>query len=261
MSTILDALRNTEEKGRGQSLDTCTRILMLSTRRSFSSSPRRLTLCIVGASFILAGFVAGMWIAHKRTVSGTVPLADNVNVEEEVSIVRSIEPASLGSHFQPDEDSDASEGGTSLEVGGLEEDTPFRLPLVSRSDFSASDSLPAQRSPFAPTRPSPQLARVESVREPQVPANLFDRRMFDDERDLERENLTSEPISAPAGSAVSFLQWSPETTQRKAFVKVGDGPLTLVHEGDSVGGYTVIEIQQGAVALRSSMDHFYLRVR
>ncbi len=44
-------------------------------------------------------------------------------------------------------------------------------------------------------------------------------------------------------------------------MKVGDGPLTLVHEGDSVGGYTVIEIQQGAVALRSSMDHFYLRVR
>jgi len=85
-------------------------------------------LWIVGASFILACFVAGMWIAHKRTVSRTVLLADNVNVEEEVSIVRSIELALLGSHSQPDEDSDASKGGTSLEIGVLEEGTPFRSP-------------------------------------------------------------------------------------------------------------------------------------
>ena len=102
MSTILDALRKTEEKGRGQSLDTRTRLLMLSTRRSFSSSPRRSMLWIVGASFIFARLVVGMWIAHKRTVSRTVLLADNVNVEEEMSIARAIELALLGSHSRPD---------------------------------------------------------------------------------------------------------------------------------------------------------------
>ena len=59
-------------------------------------------LWIVGASFIFARLVVGMWIAHKRTVSGTVPLADNVNVEEEMSIARAIELALLGSHSRPD---------------------------------------------------------------------------------------------------------------------------------------------------------------
>ena len=69
------------------------------------------------------------------------------------------------------------------------------------------------------------------------------------------------PASAPANSAVSFLQWSPEAARRKAFVKIEGGPFTLVHEGDSVGGYTVVEIQQDAVALRSGTARFRLRVR
>ncbi len=66
---------------------------------------------------------------------------------------------------------------------------------------------------------------------------------------------------APANSAVSFLQWSPESARRKAFVRVGGSPLTLVHEGDAIGGYTVVEIQPNAVALRSSMTRFQIRVR
>ena len=66
---------------------------------------------------------------------------------------------------------------------------------------------------------------------------------------------------APANSALSFLQWSPESARRKAFVRVGGSPFTLVHEGDSVGGYTVVEIQQDAVALRSGATRFRLRVR
>ena len=66
---------------------------------------------------------------------------------------------------------------------------------------------------------------------------------------------------APANSAVSFLQWSPESARRKAFVRVGGSPLTLVHEGDAIGGYTVVEIRPDAVALRSSMTRFQIRVR
>ena len=268
MSTILDALRKIEEERRGQSLDTRTRLLTLSARRSSSSSPRRPLLWIVGASFILAGFVAGMWIA--RQVPGTVRLADNQEAETRV---------------------------TSLETGALGEGAPFHSPLVSRSDLLASDSLPVQRSPFVPVRrSSPRLARVEPVSEPQVLSELSE--LSDDEWQPVGENLSAEPtevrevrgvqgvvdelkerdeqieqteqavvaepvddsVLAPAGSTVSFLQWSPEVAKRKAFVKVGDGPLTLVHEGDSVSGYTVVEIQQGRVALRSGTAHFYLRV-
>jgi hypothetical protein len=80
----------------------------------------------------------------------------------------------------------------------------------------------------------------------------------------ERAKIAESPdgsVSAPAGSAVSFLQWSPEAARRKAFVRVGDGPLTLVHEGDSISGYTVVEIQQGRVTLRSGTAQFDLHVR
>ncbi len=278
MSTILDALRKIEEQSRVQSLDTRTRLLTLSARRSSSSSPRRSLLWIVGASFILAGFVAGMWIAR-----------------------------------QPDEDFDTSEGGTSLATESPGEGAPLHSPLVSRRDSPKRDPLAAspsvEGSPFVPARrPSPQRTRVEPVSEPQVQSDLLERRRSDDELELERESLTSEPmgvrdgqdgrdmhdgrdvhhalderdnlkeraeqaeyaaiakpldgsVSAPAGSAVSFLQWSPEAARRKAFVRVGDGPLTLVHEGDSVSGYTVVEIQQGKVTLRSGTAHFDLHVR
>ena len=285
MSTILDALRKIEEKSREQSLDTRTRLLALSARRLSSSSPRRPMFWIIGASFILAGFVAGIWIAR-----------------------------------QPAEDFDTSEEGTSLATESPSESAPFHSPLVSRRDPSrgdplAPDSPSVQRSPFVPARrPSPQLARAGPVSESQAHSDLFERRRSDDEVELEREALTSEPtevreeqevqdgragrdmrdgrdmyeaidegddlkgraehaeraeivespdgsVSAPAGSAVSFLQWSPEAARRKAFVRVGDGPLTLVHEGDSISGYTVVEIQQGRVTLRSGTAHFDLHVR
>jgi len=36
------------------------------------------------------------------------------------------------------------------------------------------------------------------------------------------------------------------TGQRLAFIKVDGGPLTLAHEGDTVAGYTVVEIRRDA---------------
>ena len=77
------------------------------------------------------------------------------------------------------------------------------------------------------------------------------------------ESDESEEVYAPtpANSAISFLQWSPEAARRKAFVRVGGSPLTLVHEGDAIGGYTVVEIRPDAVALRSDTTRFQIRVR
>ena len=51
---------------------------------------------------------------------------------------------------------------------------------------------------------------------------------------------------------MSLLQWSPEVAERIAFIKFADGPLTMVYEGDSVGGFTIVEIHKDKVDLRSN---------
>ncbi len=89
--------------------------------------------------------------------------------------------------------------------------------------------------------------------QPLVPRELADMAEPDESEDVY--------APAPANSAISFLQWSPESARRKAFVRVGGSPLTLVHEGDAIGGYTVVEIRPNAVALRSGATRFQLRVR
>jgi hypothetical protein len=57
------------------------------------------------------------------------------------------------------------------------------------------------------------------------------------------------------------LQWSSDPDKRIAFIRVSGGPLMLAHEGDTVGGYTVVEIHQDAVDLRSGEAVMTLRVR
>jgi hypothetical protein len=63
----------------------------------------------------------------------------------------------------------------------------------------------------------------------------------------------------PPNSSLNFLQWSPDPENRMAFIKVNGGPLTLAHEGDTVGGYTVVEIRRDAVELRSQDRTFMLQ--
>lgn len=65
--------------------------------------------------------------------------------------------------------------------------------------------------------------------------------------------------SLPPNSSLNFLQWSPDPENRMAFIKVNGGPLTLAHEGDTVGGYTVVEIRRDAVELRSQDRTFMLQ--
>jgi len=77
---------------------------------------------------------------------------------------------------------------------------------------------------------------------------------------------TKSPVPAPAATTVppntslSFLQWSPEPDRRLAFIKVDGGPLTLAHEGDTVAGYTVVEIRRDAVELSAKGLSFTLQV-
>ena len=71
----------------------------------------------------------------------------------------------------------------------------------------------------------------------------------------------AETTSPPTSASVSFLQWSPEPENRIAFLKIGDGPTTLAHEGDRVNGVTVVRIRQDAVDLQSGGNRWTLRTQ
>jgi len=70
---------------------------------------------------------------------------------------------------------------------------------------------------------------------------------------------TETASTAASGTSLSFLQWSNEPDRRIAFLRVNGGPLTMAHEGDTVGGYTVVEIRQNEVELRSGETRMTLR--
>lgn len=65
---------------------------------------------------------------------------------------------------------------------------------------------------------------------------------------------------SPPNSSLSFLQWSTDPDKRIAFIKVDGGPLTLAHEGDIIGEYTVVEIRRNSVELRTKNQTFSLQV-
>jgi hypothetical protein len=78
------------------------------------------------------------------------------------------------------------------------------------------------------------------------------------------KSLSSPPSTTTApttssGTALSFLQWSSDPERRIAFLRVNGGPLTMAHEGDTIGGYTVVEIRQNAVELQSGETRMTLR--
>ena len=70
-----------------------------------------------------------------------------------------------------------------------------------------------------------------------------------------------EPLEAPPGASLSFLQWSADPEKRVASIKVGTGPSTLAHEGDSIDGMTVVKIHPDAVELRSGESRYLLKAR
>ena len=67
--------------------------------------------------------------------------------------------------------------------------------------------------------------------------------------------------SSPSGASLSFLQWSSDPEKRVASIKVGTGPSTIAHEGDSVEGLTIVKIHPDAVEVRSGESHFLLKAR
>ncbi len=75
-----------------------------------------------------------------------------------------------------------------------------------------------------------------------------------------KEVPTGDPSSATE-TTLSMLQWSSDPEKRIAFIRVNGGPLTMAHEGDTIGGYKVVSIQKDGVELQSGEARLMLPVR
>ena len=309
MSTILDALRKIEGERHGQSGKVRGRILVSPPRPLSPAPPYRSRLWTAGVSFLLVGFIVGVWMTRQEEIlpaEGETP--HRLSKEAERRFPLPVVPENSGG---PEKIASTVTGGQGQEerkrIGGGTAPLPPAHPLV------LSEPPPLQDSPFvsspqvalrtslvdatpqgfsgptgekadqAPQRRRAGLPPVSETAGEELETALESghEKQGGGEPDGEAERLEQEqplasgkPVDiaepdesedvydpAPANSAVSFLQWSPESARRKAFVRVGGSPLTLVHEGDAIGGYTVVEIRPDAVALRSSMTRFQIRVR
>ena len=121
--------------------------------------------------------------------------------------------------------------------------SPFiTTPPVEKTVAAAPKPVPTPAAP-PPSKVTPQVSPPpeSSVPPPAVPA------------------VKSSP--APTDASLSMLQWSPDPEKRLAFIKFSGRPMILAHEGDTIEGYTVVEIRQDTVELRSGEKSMTLRAR
>ena len=276
MSTILDALRKTEGERHGQDGEVRTRILVGPPRPFSPPPPHRSLVWAAGVSFLLAGFAVGIWITHQEEIppeeGGTHLPAAPVNFEEPKKTVSAV----IGKRSQEERWSGTTplpaEHPLALSEPPSLQDSPFasspqvalRTSLVDATPqgFSEPSGEKAHQKPEEPQRREDRVSHLgghdgkaerSEHGQPLASGGLTD--------GAEPDESEEGYASAPADSAVSFLQWSPESTRRKALVRVEGSPLTLVREGDAIEGYTVVEIRPDAIALRSGATYFRLRVR
>jgi hypothetical protein len=135
---------------------------------------------------------------------------------------------------------------------------PLSPPIDYRGDTKAK---PATKSIPVP----PALAKTKVAIRPPVkstPASLEERDVAEGTPSApQEEDVVDETTSPPTPASVSFLQWSPEPEKRMAFIKVGDAPTTLAHEGDMVNGVRVLKIRQGTVELQLGGNRWTLKAR
>jgi hypothetical protein len=148
-----------------------------------------------------------------------------------------------------------------------EEDAALaEAPVIHRSPFVTSSPAPRESAPkprmasTSPVSPAPSstntaAARTEVHRPMLAPPSQASNSGASRQDQQEGEN------SGASGATLSLLQWSTDPERRIAFLRVNGGPLTMAHEGDTVGGYKVAEIRQNAVELQLGETHMTLRVR
>jgi hypothetical protein len=260
MSTILDALRKVEGDHRARTTDARARLLFSPTLSSLHRPRRQRSPWVIGAGLALFGFVAGIGVVFWQSspqpreeqlagaptplaqpgsqpstsieIPPAIPSAPLVEKTEQPALTAAIVPEPLMQPLMP-------EATYEIYAESLS-------PIVQRSPFVAS--IPAAREVATAPKPAP----------PPSPAKQQTQN-FRAGGGAQAQSSTPVPDPAPANTSLSFLQWSPEPSKRLAFIKVNDGPLTLAQEGDSVGGYIVVEIRRDEVELRSGNSSFTLR--
>jgi hypothetical protein len=282
MSTILDALRKLEEERHSRTADARSRLLLspphqtrpLQLRRSAWKAKRNL-LSVIG--LIVAGFSAGagfvFWRSYADQTGSTAP-----------RVVAASPPLADARH---DSSSAPLQSTSETRLLGQESDSlPFAIPTASLSlppsppeeqTAALASASAVQRSPFATTPPTsretistPQEATPVAKRAPAPTPSAIDDKAQDSSlyevllpsgatRTVKSLPPTTTAPTTPSGTALSFLQWSSDPERRIAFLRVNGGPLTMAHEGDTVGGYTVVEIRQNAVELQSGETRMTLR--
>jgi hypothetical protein len=153
--------------------------------------------------------------------------------------------------------------------------------LMEEKGAELTTTSAVQRSPFVPPSPPPRntaprpaaaLAASANAPPPILDALAFQTNLRRQQKEaaaaqspplappgFSQHTGGTESTSAPTGTSLSFLQWSSDPERRLAFLRVNGGPLTMAHEGDVIGGYTVVEIRQNGVELQSGETRMTLR--
>lgn len=284
MSTILDALRKLEEERQSRTADVRSRLLFspaYQTRLLRSHPPawktKRNLLSVIGLT--VAGFSAGagfvVWRSYSSQTASTgsvvIPTAPVTEARHES---RSASLAASTETFAPERVSDSP-----LLVEPDTSTSPPPSPPKAQEAALAGVSA-VQRSPFV-TPPSPprealppQKEATPAVKHVQAPMPSSPKHAGRDASSykvllpdgMTRSATSPTPAPTPeaaptpsSGTSLSFLQWSNDPERRIAFLRVNGGPLTMAHEGDTIGGYTVVEIRQNAVELQSGETRMTLR--
>ncbi|MSQ48711.1 MAG: hypothetical protein EXR78_10080 [Deltaproteobacteria bacterium] len=298
MSTILDALRKIEEENRIRNADARTRLLRAPQQFALHPRRRQRISWLVSAGLIVGGIALGAglmgwgWYAQ----SSALPVVTTANVlaphvqttpapvpplaalpplpPEHVTPVATKDPAVIviSPSSAPEAAVDNDSTGT---THADKESSVQRSPFVNTSEPERIPPPPSPVEPRVATKVKPvkkPIPRVrvaqESAAQPSVddaPAPLEEDNVAAEvppsASPEEEEKSGTETSSPPTPASVSFLQWSPEPEKRMAFIKVGDKPTALAHEGDVVNGVTVVKIRQGAVELRSGESRWTLKAR
>jgi hypothetical protein len=291
MSTILDALRKVEETHRTRSADTRARLLAFPTRPSTYSSRQRRTPWLIGGGLALIGFTAGaglmLWGPRlpapeesqiANATGGDIPPDKQVNPPEPLAqpTPRPAGQAPTQSLAQPRSPATAeippNSAPATLMPQRLIPEQPRTLTPAERR-AARREAHNARQATLRSTPPANvrDLVTATKAAQPQLQPQPLPELREESAQPVATVPRTAaprtkSPVPAPAATTVppntslSFLQWSPEPDRRLAFIKVDGGPLTLAHEGDTVAGYTVVEIRRDAVELSAKGLSFTLQV-
>lgn len=269
MSTILDALRKVEQDNQERSADARARLLSSPLRPYDYSVRQKHTSWLLGASLAVVGFLIGVGLMYTSLQPDQTNQANQINQINQINPGPSANQQAIPSAL-PDQAA-----------------APFVPPPEQDTQSQTVAMVHRYRSPFvsAPPRVQPPPHQTTSrsdpdyVLEPLEPDFWPDSLPEYEQAEQRGQTLQAEPaepaepdaqfiapspaptlttpaaLARPSQASLGLLQWSSESDKRFAFIKIGDGPLTMVYEGDSVGGFTVVTIRKDSVDLRSGGAH------